>query len=96
MTEKRKVYFIHGGGMGLLADCFIKIKKKITEDNAYDYGIDYYMPDCPYVKKFLEKNPDYEYVGSTDNLHMYGDGDGWGMDLSKWTRVCVFAYELFD
>ena len=86
MDEKhKKIYFIHGGGAGLSADCFIKTKKKITEDNAYDYGIDYYLPDCRYVKKFLEKNTEYQYVGSTDDQHM--NEDGWGMDLSEWKLV---------
>ena len=86
MDEKpKKIYFIHGGGMGLSAECFMISKKKITEDNAYDYGIDYYLPDCDYVERFLAKNPEYQYVGSTDDQHMYGDG--WGMDLSKWKKV---------
>ena len=80
------MFFIHTGGIGLSADCFIKTKKKITEENAYDeYGIDYYIKSCPYVIKFLESNPDYQYVGSTDNMHMFGDG--WGMDLSGWTEI---------
>ena len=78
-----KVYIIHGGGLGQSADCFIKTKRKITENNAYDYGIDYYMSDCEYVQKFLRKNPEYQYVGSTDDQHV----NGWGMDLSKWEKV---------
>ena len=83
-----KVYFIHEGGMGLAADFFIKgIKPVSTEEEASEIEhIDYYMPGCEYVKQYLKEHPDFVYIGSTDNMHMFGD-DGWGMDFDDYAEV---------
>ena len=66
-----KVFFIHHGSAGRSADFFINER------------IDYYMPDCEYVEKFLEEHPDYVYIGSTDNMH----AGGWGMSFKGYTKV---------
>ena len=80
-----KVYFTHGGGIGEAADFFIRgISPINTEEEARQITeIDYYMPDCEYVEKFVEEHPDYVYVGSTDNMHTWG----WGMSFEGYTKV---------
>lgn len=73
----KRVYFTHEGGIGFAADFFVK-----KYDNT-DYGYDYYMSDCEYVLKFLEDNPNFKYIGSTDNNHSYG----WGMSFKDFHKV---------
>ena len=74
----RKVYFIHKGGIGRAADFFIEgIKPVSTKEEAEKVAdVDYYMPECIYVKEFLKEHPDYVYVGSTDDQHAWGWGRG--------------------
>ena len=85
-SMEERVYFIHkAAGFGLAADFFIKgIKPVNSREEAEEVAdIDYYMPDCEYVEEFLKKNPDYVYVGSTDNMH-YG---GWAMSFDGYEEV---------
>ena len=83
-----KVYFIHRGYMGSGADFFIKgIKPVTTEEEAREVeDIDYYMPDCRYVKAFLEAHPEYVYIGSSDDMHALGGG-AWGMGFDGYEAV---------
>lgn len=85
-SMEERVYFIHkAAGFGLAADFFIKGISPINSEEEAEKiaSIDYYMPDCAYVEEFLKKNPDYVYVGSTDNMH-YG---GWAMSFDGYEEV---------
>jgi phage FluMu protein Com len=63
-----KVYFIHKGTKRPEADFF---DKGIKKEDVRGY-IDYFIPDCKYVKAFLQLHPEYTYVGSTDNMYYKG------------------------
>ena len=81
-----KVYFVHRGSIGgMAADFFIKGISPINseEDAEKIEFIDYYMPDCEYVKEFLKGHPDYVYVCSTDNMHR----NGWGMSFEGYKKI---------
>ena len=82
---EERVYFTHGGRIGKAADFFIRgISPINTEEEAIQVAeIDYYLPDCEYVKEFLKGHPDYVYVGSTDNMHR----NGWGMSFEGYAAV---------
>ena len=80
-----RVYFVHEGAIGKSADFFIRgISPINTEEEAIQVAeIDYYLPDCEYVKEFLKGHPDYVYVGSTDNMHR----NGWGMSFEGYKNI---------
>ena len=80
-----RVYFVHEGAIGKSADFFIRgISPINTEEEAIQVAeIDYYLPDCEYVKEFLKGHPDYVYVGSTDNMHTWG----WGMSFEGYKNI---------
>ena len=81
VTVPDKVYFIHGL-YGQSADFFIRRKHPISDNEAEEIGIDY-RTECIYVTEFLKQNNNYQYLGSTDNLHY----DGWGMNFEGFTEV---------
>ena len=81
--NQNKIYFLHDAPLGLSADFFLKRKKLISEKEAEKYHIDYSMPICPYVKKFLEEHPEYVYLGSTDDAH----ANGWGMSFDGFEEM---------
>ena len=88
MTENEKkpekVFFTHDGYIGSAADCFIKRKEPLTQEEAESmFEIDYWMPDCKYVVAFLEHNREYQYVGSSDDAHDWG----WGMELDEFEEI---------
>lgn len=80
--KSEKVYFIHEGGIGKAADFFIRRDEPISDSEAEEIGIDYRV-DCRYVTAFLEQNIGYQYLGSTDNMHVWG----WGSDFEGFTEV---------
>ena len=84
MTKSKKVYFIHEGYIGQSADFFIRRKEPISDIEAMEIGIDYRV-DCRYVTEFLKHNIDYQYLGSTDDVHY----NGWGMSFEGFTEVPV-------
>lgn len=86
METNEKVYFIHKGGKENIkaVDCFVRSERELTKEECEKtYRIDYYMPDCRFVEKFLEINPDYKYVGSTDSGHTRG----YAMNLDNFKKV---------
>ena len=82
-VSQNKIYFLHNATLGSAADFFLKRKKPVSEKEEEKYGVDYSMPDCRYVKKFLEQHPEYVYLGSTDNAH----ANGWGMRFVGFKKV---------
>ena len=80
-----KVYFVRVGAIAMSSDFFIRgISPINTEEEARQVTeIDYYLPDCEYVKEFLKGHPDYVYVGSADNMHSYG----WGMSFEGYKKI---------
>ena len=83
---EKKVYIEHKGGKERIkaVDCFVRSEGELTKEECEKtYRIDYYMPDCRFVVKFLEINPDYKYVGSTDSAHTHG----YAMNLDGWKKV---------
>ena len=77
-----KVYFTHSAYIGKAADFFVRGKSP-EEIKSILQIADYFLSDCDYVVEFLKKNPEYSYVGSTDNMHSYG----WGMDFEGYAAV---------
>ena len=86
METNEKVYFIHKGGKENIkaVDCFVRSERELTKEECEKaYGIDYYMPDCQFVGRFLKNHPEYKYVGSTDSAHTHG----YAMNLDGWKKV---------
>jgi len=71
MNEKeiKGIILVHETGMyfGLAFDIFVK-KEYYQEFEKYKEGL--YDAECNYVKKFLEKHKDYEFLGSEDLVHV--------------------------
>ena len=62
-----KVIVFHPGanGMGLAFDVFAKRGKRVSKKLREML----YEANCDVVKKVLQENPDYEYLGSEDLMH---------------------------
>jgi len=66
----KKVILWHSDGLGgyNAFDVFIKKGTELNEfEREFIEGL--YKIQCPFVQKFLEKYPDYEYLGSEDLYH---------------------------
>lgn len=83
------VYIEHAGGTAgrkrvKAVDCFVRSEADLTKEECDKAcRIDYYMPDCRFVVRFLELHPEYKYVGSTDSGH----GFGYAMNLDRFKKV---------
>lgn len=88
-SMKERVYFTHKGGPknSSAADFFIKGISPINSEKEAERiaHTDYYIPDCTHVREFLRNNPEYVYVGSTDNVHDFG----WGMNFDGYKKVAT-------
>ena len=60
------VIIIHLGFIGYAFDILVR-KDKVKEYKWLDKCL--YEMECPYVHKFLRKNPEYVYIGSEDLMH---------------------------
>ena len=85
-----KVYIIHDVLDGKVADFFVfgAVPVLNDEDAHKRFSIDYYKPNCPYIRSFLAAFPEYTYVGSTYNMH----NNGWGMSFDGYEKVERFPY----
>ena len=89
MKKMEMVYIEHAGGTAgrkrvKAVDRFVRSASDLTKEECDKaYKIDYYMPDCRYVMRFLEIHPEYKYVGSTDSGH----GFGYAMNLDRFKKV---------
>ena len=82
--SQNKIYFLHDAPAGLGADFFLKRKRPVSEKEREEkYNVDYTIAGCPYVKEFVKQHPEYVYLGSTDNAHVWG----WGMSFDGFKKV---------
>ncbi|MDG7037039.1 MAG: hypothetical protein JRM72_06625 [Nitrososphaerota archaeon] len=94
----KKVYFIHTGYGGILsADFFVRGIKPLKDGEEAErrYNVDYYIPDCQYVRAFLKGHHGYVYIGSSDNAHtidyrtkgLSNLRNNWGMSFDGYKQV---------
>lgn len=82
-----RVYFEHQGNDKRVkaVDCFVKCEDPTDEQCGEDIIVDYVVHGCIFIDKFLQIHPGYKYVGSTDWVQPYGNGNG--MNLYGWKKI---------
>jgi len=68
--ESGVVILMHEGGLGLGTLAIDVLVKEEYKEMFKEVEEDLYRADCEYVKKFLEENKGYVYLGSEDFAHI--------------------------